>query len=67
MKRINVCDIDKMLNTNTVPLDIALKKIENHIVQEIDPTFPVEEFEAWVDSDTDRPFRWNRKLYLWSN
>lgn len=65
--KINVCDIDSMLNKDVVGLDIALQKIENYIVAEIDPTFPIKDFNTWVNSDEDKPFRWNKRLYTWSN
>lgn len=67
MLKVSICEIDSSINQNVLSLDKAIEKIENHIIQQIDPTFPVDAFEEWVDSDDDKPFRWNKKIYYWSN
>lgn len=56
----------KVTKGETVPLDRAMKLVEQYIVKNIDPTFPVEKFRAWVDSDAESPFKYNRNHYYWS-
>lgn len=67
MRKINVCEIDSQINKDVISLDTAMERVYNYIVEQIDPTFPTEEFTEWVNSDEEKPFRWNKKLYHWSN
>lgn len=66
MTKYFICNIDREANAGkNVSLDTALRNIINHIKEKIDPTFPDDQFERWVDSDSEKPFRWNKRLYFW--
>lgn len=60
-------ELDKEVNGDK-PMSIE-KSIENvvnkHIIKKIDPTFPLDLFKEWADSDSDEPFRWNKNRYYW--
>lgn len=49
-----------------IPLEDVLAKIEDHIVKKIDPTFPIDDFRDWINSDSEKPFKHNRNHYYWS-
>ena len=68
MTKRNVCEIDQKVNGGqTLAARTALKKVAEYIVENFDPTFPKDEFVKWADSPSERPFRWNKTLYYWSN
>lgn len=65
MTKYYLSSIDTKVNKTIVGCDEALKNIKQYILQDIDPTFPESEFNKWVDSDSEKPFRWNRNLFYW--
>ena len=67
MSKFYISQIDSKVNkAQTQNVDTALDRIQKHIIKKIDPTFPVDQFKEWYDSDTDEPFRWNKNRYYWS-
>ncbi len=65
---VNICNIDKFVENRDKKkymMSEALTKIEQHIIAEIDHTFPVTEFREWYDSDDDHAFYWNGIKYVW--
>lgn len=67
MTSLYVAEIDKAINgSKSLEPYEALKEVATYIRQKIDPTFPEQDFIAWADSDSEKPFRHNRKRYFWS-
>lgn len=66
MLKINVCDIDSELHASPCSFSQAMKDVVAHIQEKYDPSFSEEAFMDWVDSDSEKPFRWNNRLYYWS-
>lgn len=65
---VNICRLDKFIekrDNKKYGLDQALSKIEEHIVAEIDHTFPVTDFRSWYDGDSELPFYHNGIKYIW--
>jgi hypothetical protein len=56
----------KVTKGENVGLDKAMLLVEQYIVKNIDPTFPVDKFRDWLDSDSELPFRHNKNLYYWN-
>lgn len=56
----------KVCKGEAVSFDRAMRLVERYIVKNIDPTFPVEKFREWVDSDAESPFKHSRNHYYWS-
>lgn len=68
MSNVDICELDKKLNQGRcLSAERALKRVEAYIIKTIDPTFPEKEFMDWVDSDSDKPFRWNKVCYYWNS
>lgn len=66
MSRYYICEIEqKVTNGKELQFDKAIKQVQNYIKENIDPTFPVKEFQDWLDSDESRAFRWNHNSYNW--
>lgn len=66
MRKYYIADIDREVNgSRLVALPYALRKIVEYITDKIDPTFPEKQFKSWVDSDAEKPFRWNSNSYHW--
>lgn len=66
MNKLYVCDIDQEIHKNKlVDGQRALKEIAEYIIDEIDSTFPRQDFIDWANSDSERPFKHNRKIYYW--
>jgi hypothetical protein len=47
--------------------DVALQKVQNYIKKTIDPSFSESEFEKWCNSDSEKPFKWNKNTYYWGD
>lgn len=65
---VNVCTLDRFIcnrDEKQYSLDEVLPLVEQHIVREIDHTFPVEEFRAWYNSDSEHAFYWAGIKYVW--
>lgn len=66
MTRHYISEIDRKVNRGQeVGCNSALRRIQKYIVKHIDETFPPDEFMDWVNSDDEKPFRWNNRLYYW--
>lgn len=67
MSKIIISELDRRINRSTVLcFDTAMRRIQKYIVKNIDETFPSKEFSDWCNSDTDKPFVWNKNRYHWS-
>ncbi len=66
MAKYNLLEIDTRV-TKGLEADLkkAMNKVCNHILRNIDPTFPKDEFFQWLESGEDGPFRWNGNRYYW--
>jgi hypothetical protein len=67
MTRRNICDIDQRVTQGRiVPARKAIKLVADYIIDNLDPTFPRQDFVNWADSASEKPFRWNKVIYYWS-
>lgn len=66
MRKYYISEIDLEVNEGrSICLDVAMKRVQRHIAETIDLTFPAKEFTDWCDSDTEKPFKWGSALYYW--
>lgn len=66
--RINICQIDSEINAKKeISAEQSIKRIAKHIVKKIDNSFPEKQFDEWVNSDSEKPFKWKRNSYYWGN
>ena len=67
MSKYKINEIDQLVNKDkTLATDTAINRIKAYILKAIDPTFPIHEFDDWCNSDTEKPFKWNKNTYHWS-
>lgn len=67
MTSLYIAEIDQALNSGkSIEPYEALKEVATYIRQKVDSTFPEQEFINWADSDSEKPFRHNRRRYFWS-
>lgn len=67
MRKYIIADIDKKVcKGGCASFTTAMRRIEKYIIENIDETFPIEQFKEWYNGDSEKPFIWNKKSYHWS-
>lgn len=67
MPKYIITEIDQNVNGDKdLTPKVAMTAVRYWIKRNVDNTFPREQFEEWVNSDTESPFRWNGNSYYWA-
>jgi hypothetical protein len=67
MSKYVIADIDReVCKGGCSSFSTAMRRVLKHIQSKIDTTFPEAEFMEWLDSGTEKPFKWNKNTYHWS-
>ena len=65
--RISICDLDRQVCPKETSLTKAMRKVAEHIKENIDPTFSIIKFEEWLEFDDDKPLKNGKNTYIWGN
>lgn len=66
MRKIYIDELDLRINEGRqICLDVAMRRIYQHISTEVDPTLPEKEFKDWYKAGAEKPLRWNSINYYW--